>query len=106
MTKENQPSDMNQQARSALLAASRSASQAMPLVESFQTMVRERKAKKLDLWLQQADASELVEFPRFACSLRQDYQAMYCGLSEKWSNGQIEGQVNRLKFVKRTMYAV
>lgn len=104
MAKEDQLSEKNQQARSALLAASRSASQAIPLVKSFQTMVRERKAKNFDRWLQQADASELVEFQRFARSLRQDYQAVYCGLSEKWSNGQTEGQVNRLKLVKRTMY--
>jgi transposase len=40
----------------------------------------------------------------FAKGLRQDYAAIHVALTFTWSNGQTEGQVNRLKFIKRQMY--
>ena len=40
----------------------------------------------------------------FAQSLRQDEAAVAAALDEKWSNGPVEGQVNRLKAIKRQMY--
>ncbi len=40
----------------------------------------------------------------FAQGLKKDYDAVKAGLTLKWSNGQTEGQVNRLKFLKRQMY--
>ena len=39
-----------------------------------------------------------------AHSLRGDYEPVKLALSSVWSNGQTEGQVNRLKMIKRTMY--
>jgi hypothetical protein len=104
MMQEDQLSEKNRKARTALLSGSQRASTALPLVQSFQAMVRERKADQFEPWLQQAQTSELVEFRRFAVSLRQDHQAILSGLSESWSNGQTEGQVNRLKLIKREMY--
>jgi len=41
---------------------------------------------------------------RFAGSPQSDYQAVKNALVYAWSNGQVEGQVNRLKLIKRTMY--
>jgi transposase len=104
LTEENRLVEKHKRARTALLLGSRRAALAATLVQSFQTLVRERKAQDFEPWLQQAESSELVEFRRFAASLRQDYQAVFRGLSEQWSNGQTEGQVNRLKLIKRTMY--
>jgi transposase len=40
----------------------------------------------------------------FAAGLRRDENAVRAALSEPWSNGQVEGQVNGLKVVKRAMY--
>ncbi len=40
----------------------------------------------------------------FAASLQRDYDAVKAALTYKWSNGQVEGQVNRLKLIKRVMY--
>jgi transposase len=40
----------------------------------------------------------------FAKGLQQDYDAVKAAVSLKWSNGQVEGQVNRLKNIKRQMY--
>jgi transposase len=45
-----------------------------------------------------------VQVQNFAVSLRQDYAAARAALELPWSNGQTEGQVNRLKFIKRQMY--
>jgi transposase len=67
-------------------------------------MVRERKSDQLDSWLSQASASPLQELHRFAVGLRAEYGAMHAALSEPWSTGQVEGQITRLKYLKRQMY--
>jgi transposase len=67
-------------------------------------MVRERKSEQLDSWLEQASASPLQELHRFALGLRAEYAAMRAALSEPWSTGQVEGQITRLKSLKRQMY--
>jgi transposase len=41
---------------------------------------------------------------RFATTLRQDIGAVRNAMLESWSNGQTEGQINRLKTLKRSMY--
>ena len=41
---------------------------------------------------------------RFARTLRQDLAAVRNAITETWSNGQTEGQINRLKTLKRAMY--
>jgi Transposase len=41
---------------------------------------------------------------RFAKTIRQDLEAVRNAVLEPWSNGQTEGQINRLKTLKRAMY--
>jgi transposase len=41
---------------------------------------------------------------RFARVLQRDISAVWNAITEPWSNGQTEGQINRLKALKRTMY--
>lgn len=67
-------------------------------------MVRERGGERLDTWIAAASASELPDLRRFAVGLLPDKVAIEAGLTEVWSNGQTEGQVNRLKTLKRQMY--
>lgn len=67
-------------------------------------MVKERLADSFDDWLMQAERSSVGELKRFAVNLRRDYSAVKAALTEIWSNGQTEGQVHRLKLVKRQMY--
>ncbi len=74
------------------------------LSQSFGTMIRERQANQLDAWLDDAQASALPDLRNFAVGLRRDYAADQAGLSLPWSQGQVEGQVNRLKMIKRSMY--
>jgi transposase len=76
-----------------------------PLLQEFLQMVRQRTGKEqLDSWLSKAKSSNLVDLRNFATGLERDKVAVTAGLSEDWSNGQTEGQVNRLKLKKREMY--
>jgi transposase len=90
--------------REALCQVCPDVAQAYPLVQTFQTMVRTRQVDQLDPWLEQAQASGVRELRRFALGIRQDYAAVRAALEYEWSQGQVEGQVNRLKQLKRQMY--
>lgn len=74
------------------------------LAQSFTTMVRERQADRLDEWLREARDSGLAELRSFANGIERDKEAVVAGLTVSWSSGQVEGQVNRLKLLKRAMY--
>lgn len=69
-------------------------------------MVRQRTGneEQLDTWLSKAKSSKLIDLQNFASGLERDKAAVMAGLTETWSNGQTEGQVNRLKLKKREMY--
>jgi transposase len=57
----------------------------------------------LDGWLEEASNSDSPELRGFAESLRDDYDAVRAALCERWSNGPVEGQIHRLKLLKRQM---
>ena len=58
----------------------------------------------LNRWIKMALESGIPSLKNFAKGLQQDYDAVKAAVSLKWSNGQVEGQVNRLKNIKRQMY--
>jgi len=58
----------------------------------------------LDPWIGSCLGSGIEGFDTFAAGLRQDYAAVRAALSEPWSNGQAEDQINRLLVHKRQMY--
>lgn len=78
--------------------------QGLTLLNKFRTMVREKHVDKYEEWHKEVKNRSLTEFENFAKGLRRDNEAVKNALSEEWSNGQTEGQVNRLKFIKRAMY--
>jgi len=77
-----------------------------PLLQEFLRMVRERTGNEehLDSWLSKAKSSKLVDLHNFAVGIERDKAAVVAGLTQAWSNGPTEGQVNRLKLKKREMY--
>jgi len=79
-------------------------SKAIDLAQSFLFIVRKRLPQNLDTWLQRAKNSALKPFQSFAKGLLDDYEAVKAALTLEVSNGQVEGQNNRLKMVKRQMY--
>jgi transposase len=74
------------------------------LFQQFTLMLRERQGEALDDWLYAAFHSGIPEMRSFVNKLRQDQMAVQAGLVLKWNNGMVEGHVNRLKFLKRSMY--
>jgi transposase len=66
-------------------------------------MMRWRSAKKLDTWIEAADASKFRSTAQFAITLRRDLEAVKLSITTPWSNGPIEGHINRLKAIKRQM---
>jgi len=74
------------------------------LVEAFAAVLRERDVPGLYAWLRRTEASGIPELCGVARGLWLDQQAVEAAVRLDWSNGQVEGQVNRLKTTKRAMY--
>ena len=74
------------------------------LGQDFVQMVKQRRARRLDGWLARAHQSSSVELRGFASGIKRDYAAVKAALSLPWSQGQVEGHITRLKFLKRQMY--
>jgi hypothetical protein len=70
----------------------------------FQSLLRHRDEKKLEPWLTDAKGCGIPAVMNFARALMVDIQAVRNAVIEPWSNGQTEGQINRLKALKRAMY--
>jgi transposase len=97
--------DEMQQAELTLIRqASPSAETAYGLAQAFMQMIREHTGQQLDTWLSEVEASHLPELESFAKGIQQDKAAVFAGLTLPWSNGPVEGHVNRLKLIKRSMY--
>jgi transposase len=77
---------------------------AQQLALSFIEVVKERRVDALRGWIVSAQRSEIPEFVSFANGLTSDIQAVRAALEYEWSQGQVEGQVHRLKLIKRQMY--
>jgi transposase len=88
----------------ALLSACPQLSVARDLALEFGRLVRERDVVGFQAWRERVKASGVAELAGFAAGLEQDLSAVEAALSVEWSNGPVEGQVNRLKFIKRSMY--
>ncbi len=71
------------------------------LAREFRRMVRERQPERLDGWLGAVASTALRGF---ADSLRHDLAAVRTALALPWSTSPVEGQISRLKMIKRQMY--
>ncbi len=74
------------------------------LVQDFLQMVRKREGYRLDAWLERVSSSDLAELQQFATGVEKDKAAVKAGLTWSINNGQVEGQVTKLKLIKRSMY--
>jgi transposase len=70
----------------------------------FNGSLRGRKADPLPAWIDDAIETELAPILRFARTLTRDIDAVREAIEMEWSNGQAEGQINRLKTLMRAMY--
>jgi transposase len=67
-------------------------------------MVHHLQGDQLDAWIAKVTASHIKELQRFAKGLQHDKAAVLVGLTCSYNNGQTEGQVTRIKLIKRMMY--
>jgi transposase len=88
----------------ALKAASAEFTAMRHLAMRFRGLLRGGTLERLDAWLIDARASGIYAMQRFARTIRQDLEAVRSAVLEPWSNGQTEGQINKLKALKRAMY--
>ncbi len=70
----------------------------------FRGILRSRDGLMLDQWLYDAHRFGIYALQRFVCTLQGDLDAVRNAVTERWSNGQTEGQISRLKTLKRAMY--
>jgi transposase len=82
--------------------------QVITLLEGFIAMLRQcphdRPRDRLESWMAEVDEAGVPELRTFVAKLRQDEAAVVSGLRLPWSQGQTEGQINKLKTIKRAMY--
>ncbi len=79
---------------------------AQQLAQAFGRLVRKRDHAAQSGWLQQAAESGVAELRAVGAQpgMRRDQAAIAAALVLPWSQGQTEGQVTRLKLLKRAMY--
>jgi transposase len=78
--------------------------EAVALAQDFASLVRQRQPTQLEPWLRRAATSPLPPFRRFAKGLRADLAAVQAAVTLPWSQGPVEGHINRLKMLKRQMF--
>jgi transposase len=101
---DDQLNQRDKQARLALCTAQPSIATATELANEFGRLLRSRDGAAFDGWLQDAKASGVGELRQLALSLERDYDAVKAALELPYSNAQLEGQINRLKLIKRSAY--
>ena len=74
---------------------------AREIIADFHAMIRRKDAAQLPSWIDRAGRSIVASF---SSGVRKDEAAVCAAIASSWSNGQAEGQITRLKLVKRQMY--
>jgi transposase len=77
---------------------------AYTLTQRFRQMMHARAAPTLEHWLRGCLASGMPELVHFASGLQREQPAVHAALTLPYSNGQIEGQITKLKLLKRQSY--
>ncbi len=77
---------------------------ATQLAQDFAAMLRTHALDQLVPWILQVQASSFASLKSFVAGIHRDYAAVCAALSTDFSNGRVEGHVNRLKFIKRQMF--
>lgn len=74
------------------------------LAQQFITMITQRQYRQFSQWLRACQRRDNADWARFAAGIQGDGPAVKAALRWPWNNGQLEGQINRLKLIKRQMY--
>jgi transposase len=77
---------------------------ARSLALEFYRIFKEKQPEELPSWINRATTSGISAMKTFATGLKSDYRAIEAAATYSWSNGPVEGHINRLKTIKRQMY--
>lgn len=77
---------------------------ALLLARDFRNLMENKLGNQLREWIERVQHSGTSEITSFANGLLRDYQSIENAISLPWSNGPVEGNVNKLKTIKRQMY--
>uniref|UniRef100_UPI003B63FC27 transposase n=1 Tax=Klebsiella pneumoniae TaxID=573 RepID=UPI003B63FC27 len=77
---------------------------AQQLSLDFYRMLKTKNKSQLNQWFSDVSQSGLIDLQRVAAGMEADATAIHEAISSRWSNGVVEGHVNRLKMLKRQMY--
>jgi transposase len=92
------------QQRECIKQASPIVTQASALAQAFAQLGRQHAGERLDAWLDDATRSDIAPLMRFATGICETDAEVRAALDLSWSNGVVEGQINRLKTIRRSMY--
>jgi transposase len=102
---ESQLSDFEQSLKAAVFSKCAEVEKGWKVACDFLSLFKDRVAEGLTKWLELATESSVPrELQRFAIGIKRDSAAVLAAITLPWNNGQTEGQVNRLKTIKRQMY--
>jgi hypothetical protein len=73
-------------------------------VTEFAKILTGRHGDRLDGWITAVEADDQPDLHSFVRGIKRDYDAVLNGLTMPWSSGVVEGNVNRLKMLKRQTY--
>lgn len=76
----------------------------MSLVKKFRGLIETKTGSELNAWITEVNHSVIGELKSFATGLLSDLQSIENAINLHWSNGPVEGNVNKLKTIKRQMY--
>ena len=74
------------------------------LVLSFRNILCGGRVSSMRCWIAEAEAASITAISTFVRQLKKDQVVVENAVRHDWSNGAVEGHVNRLKTVKRQMY--
>ena len=75
--------------------------EAREIIADFHAMIRKKTDQELTPWIARARTSLVASF---ANGVSKDEAAVQAAIVSPWSNAQTEGQITKLKLVKRQMY--
>jgi hypothetical protein len=104
LRKQTQMNNKEQKLLRDLCSRSPEIKMAYGLTQDFTEMLEHKNGRNLKRWMRKVAACEIKELKSFSSGLMSDFIAVKNALTLPWSNGQVEGQINKLKTIKRQMY--
>jgi transposase len=100
-----EPTAQDQEILKAILQRWPELQETAELCRQFGSLLKEHAVESLEAWVKLAEGPGILpDVRRFAEVLRQDWAAVLEAVRQPWSQGQVEGQITRLKLIKRQMY--